>query len=85
MAADDHASFRDERVSPGSETTKAKKGTLMNSTTVVGTDTTGRTLWVNIGWPACDERLVTVAETNTHRVGDATTQLPRRAVSRRKK
>ena len=34
----------------------------MNSTMVLGTDTSGRTLWVDIGWPACDERLVTVAE-----------------------
>ncbi|HYB39188.1 MAG TPA: hypothetical protein VEF72_28010 [Mycobacterium sp.] len=47
----------------------------MNSTTVVGADTTGRTLWVDMGWAACDERLVTVAEANTHRVGDATTRL----------
>jgi hypothetical protein len=62
--------------------TKAKKGTLMNSTTVVGTDTTGRTLWVEMGWPGCDERLVTVAEANTHRVGDAITRL-HDAVSRR--
>ena len=83
MAADDHASFRDERVSPGSETTKAKKGTLMNSTMVLRTGTSRRTLWVDVGWPACEERLVTVAEADAHRVGDATTQLPRRAVSRR--
>jgi hypothetical protein len=34
----------------------------MNSTMVLGTDTSGRTLWVDMGWPACDERLVTVAE-----------------------
>jgi hypothetical protein len=54
----------------------------MNSTTVVGTDTIGRTLWVDMGWPACGERLVTVAEANTHRVGDAITRLPD-AVSRR--
>ena len=50
----------------------------MNSTTVVGTDTIGRTLWVDMGWPACGERLVTVAEANTHRVGDAITGCPTR-------
>jgi hypothetical protein len=42
--------------------TPRKKGTIMNSTMVLGTDTSGRTRWVDIGWPACDERLVTVAE-----------------------
>ena len=42
--------------------TPREKGTIMNSTIVLGTDTSGRTLWVDIGWPGCDERLVTVAE-----------------------
>jgi hypothetical protein len=36
----------------------------------------GRTLWVDMGWPACDERLATVAEANRLRVGRATTRLP---------
>jgi hypothetical protein len=48
----------------------------MNSTMVVGTDTLGRTLWVDMGWRACDERLVAVAEANTLRVGGASTRLP---------
>jgi hypothetical protein len=48
----------------------------MNSTMVLSMDASGRTLWVDMGWPACDERLVTVAEANAHRVGGATTQLP---------
>jgi hypothetical protein len=47
----------------------------MNST-VVGTDTLGRTLWVDMGWPACDERLLTVAEAKAPSVGAATTRLP---------
>ena len=36
----------------------------MNSTMLLSTDTLGHTLWVDVGWPACDERLVTVAEAN---------------------
>jgi hypothetical protein len=48
----------------------------MNSTMVLSMDASGRTLWVDMGWPARDERLVTVAEANAHRVGGATTQLP---------
>ena len=36
----------------------------------------GRTLWVDMGWLACDERLVNVAEANALRVGGATTRLP---------
>jgi hypothetical protein len=48
----------------------------MKSTMVVDTDTAGRTLWADLGWPACDERLVTVAEAIARRVGDAITQLP---------
>jgi hypothetical protein len=60
----------------GGETTVAQEGTIMNSTMVVGTDTLGRTLWVDMGWPACDERLVAVAEANALRVGGATTRLP---------
>jgi hypothetical protein len=34
----------------------------MNSTMVLGTDSSGRKLWVDIGWLACDERLATVTE-----------------------
>jgi hypothetical protein len=44
----------------------------MNSAMVLRTDTSGRTPWVDMGWPACDERLVTVAKANAHRVGGAT-------------
>jgi hypothetical protein len=43
---------------------------------MLSTDTSGRTLWVDIGRLACDERLVTVAEANAHTVGGATSQLP---------
>jgi hypothetical protein len=59
----------------------------MNPTMVLSTNNSGRTLWVDMGWPACDERFVTVAETNADRVGDATTQLldVQCSVSRRKK
>jgi len=57
----------------------------MNSTVVLSTDTWGRTLGVDVGWPACDERLVTVAEANAHGVGGATFQLPDVRLSRRKK
>ena len=64
------------RVSPGGEATEAQKGTLMNSTMRVGTDTAGRRLWADLGRPACNERLVTVVEAIARRVGDATTQLP---------
>ena len=48
----------------------------MNSTMLLSTDTLGHTLWVDERWPACDERLVTVAETNALRVSGATTRLP---------
>jgi hypothetical protein len=48
----------------------------MNSTMLLSTDTLGHTQWVDVGWPACDERLVTVAETNALRVSGATTRLP---------
>jgi hypothetical protein len=58
----------------GDETTVAQKGTIMKSTMVVSTDTSGRALWVDIGWPGRDERLVTVTEANAHRVGGATSQ-----------
>ena len=68
----------------GGETTVAQKGTIMKSTMVLSTDTSGRTLRVDMGWPARDERLVTVAEANAHRVGGAI-PVARRAVSRRKK
>ena len=49
----------------------AQKGTIMNSTMVLRTGTPRRTLWVDVGWPACDERLVTVAEADAHRVSGA--------------
>jgi hypothetical protein len=44
--------------------------------TMVDTDTADRTLWADLAWPACDERLVTLAEAIARRVGDAITQLP---------
>jgi hypothetical protein len=69
----------------GGEMTVAQKGTIMNSTMVLSMDASGRTLWVDMGWPACDERLVTVAEANAHGVGGATFQLPDVRLSRRKK
>jgi hypothetical protein len=31
-----------------------------------------RTLWVDMGWPACEERLATAAEANAHRAGGVT-------------
>ncbi|OBA82643.1 hypothetical protein A9W99_11050 [Mycobacterium sp. 1164966.3] len=40
----------------------------VKSTMIPRTDTSGRTLWVDIGWQACDERLITVAEVNALRV-----------------
>ncbi len=60
----------------GGETTVAQEGTIVNSTMLLSTDTLGRTVWVDMGWLACDERLVTVAEANALRVGGATTRLP---------
>lgn len=48
----------------------------MKSTMVVDTDTAGRPLRADLGWPACDERLVTLAEASARRAGDAITQLP---------
>ena len=66
----------------GGETTAALKGTTMKSTMVLSTDISGRTLRVDMGWPACDERLVTVAA--AHTVGGATSEFARRAVSRKK-
>jgi hypothetical protein len=43
---------------------------------VLNTDTSGRTVWVDMGWPVCDARLVTVAGAHAHRIGGATTPLP---------
>jgi hypothetical protein len=50
--------------------------TTMKSMMVLRTDTSDRRLWVDMGWPACDERLVTVAEAIAHRVGGATSESP---------
>lgn len=50
--------------------------TIRKSTKVLSADASGRSLWVDLGWPACDERLVTVAEVILHRIGGAITQLP---------
>ena len=49
----------------------AQKGTIMNSTMVLWTDISRRTLWVDVGSPACHERLVTLADAHAHRVGGA--------------
>jgi hypothetical protein len=59
----------------------------MKSTMVLRTDTSGRTLRVDMGWPACDERLVTVAKAQCAQRLRAAVHLPvaRRAGSRRKK
>jgi hypothetical protein len=56
----------------------------MKSTMVLTSDSCGGAVWVDIGWPACDERLVTVAGAIAGRVGAATSQLPvlRRAEGR---
>lgn len=70
------SSFPPRRVSPVARRPLRRRETNVNSTTVLGMDTLGRTLWVDMGWPACDERLVTVAGANALRVGSATTQLP---------
>jgi len=43
----------------------------MNSTMVLWTDISRRTLWVDVGSPACHERLVTLADAHAHRVGGA--------------
>jgi hypothetical protein len=48
----------------------------MKSTMVLTSASCGGAVWVDIGWPACDERLVTVAGAIAGRVGAATSQLP---------
>jgi hypothetical protein len=50
---------------------------------VLTTDTLGRALLVDVGWPARDERLVTVAEANAFRNGRQRRR-DVRAVTRRK-
>jgi hypothetical protein len=62
------------------EATVAKKGTIMNSTMVLTSDSLARAVWVDMGWPACDERLVTVAEAIAHR--DVLQQMSVGAMSR---
>jgi hypothetical protein len=57
------------RVSPVAIRPARSRGTIAKSTLVSRTDTSGRTLRLDIGWRACDERLVTVAEANALRVG----------------
>ena len=42
---------------------------------VLTSDSFGRLVWVDMGWPACDERLVTVSEANARRIGGAITGL----------
>ncbi|OBF92118.1 hypothetical protein A5791_14075 [Mycobacterium sp. 852002-51163_SCH5372311] len=57
------------RVSPVAIRPPRRRGTINKSTLVLSTDASGRTLWVDIGWQACDERLVTIAEANALRIG----------------
>lgn len=63
--------------------TVAQKGTIMESTMVLSTNTPARKRWADVGLRACDERLVTVAEADALRASRAASQLPA-AVSRRK-
>jgi hypothetical protein len=56
--------------------TVAQTGTIMNFTTPSSAYTSGRTPWPDLGWPACDERLVTVTEAHVHGVGANSVQLP---------
>jgi hypothetical protein len=48
---------------------------MMKSTMVLRTDKSDLTLWANMGWQACDERLVTLAEAITLTADGATSQL----------
>ena len=48
----------------------------MKSTMVLTSDSWGRPVWVDMGWRACDERLVAVAAEIEHGVGDATPSCP---------
>jgi hypothetical protein len=60
------------KVSPLAIRPSRSRGTIAKSTIVTmvsRTDTSGRTPRLAIGWRACDERLVTVAEANALRVG----------------
>jgi hypothetical protein len=50
------------KVSPVTIRPSRRRETITRSTLVLRTDTLGRTMWVDIGWQACDERLVSVAE-----------------------
>ena len=58
------------------EATVANEGTTMKSTVMLTSDSWARPVRVDMGWPACDERLVTVAEAIAHRVAGVTSQLP---------
>ena len=55
----------------GGQSTVAQKGTLMDSMPVLRTDSFGRGLWGDLGWPAREERLVTVAEAIAYGIGGA--------------
>ena len=57
----------------------------MKSTMVLTSDSWGRPVWVDTGWPACDERLVTVAGAIAHRVGGVTSELSDVRLSQRQK
>ena len=72
------------RVSPVAMRPSRRRGMANESTMVLRTDSSGRTLWVDIGWRACDERLVTVTEANALRVGGCR-RFDRLAVSRSKR
>ena len=46
----------------------------MNSTTVLTTDLHGHPVWADVGWPACEERLVTV--TNWPMLAESAVTMP---------
>jgi hypothetical protein len=48
----------------------------MKSTIILTSDSGGHPVWVDMGWPASDERLVTAAAAMASGVGGATSQLP---------
>lgn len=53
------------RVSPVAIRPGRRRETITRSTLVLRTDSSGRAMWVDIGWQACDERLVSLAEAKT--------------------
>jgi hypothetical protein len=72
------------RVSPAAIRPSRRSRTIVKSTLVLRTDASGHSLWVDVGWQACDERLVTGAEAEALRVGGGRRLADRLALSRRK-